>query len=136
MWILPQSFLKFKKENPARQIKHLWAELHPVFSPKQAVPRTPFNAHIPNLQGPKRHSNQPATAPSRQKRASVSQTRMLWSQKIKVCWNWNSAKLFPFFFLFFSKLPFAKMKGKELPLGDSDWTLLTQPKFNFCEVHN
>lgn len=48
---------------------------------------------------------------------------------------------FPFSFSFsflslFFQVPFATMKGKELPLSDSDWTLLIQPKFNFCEVHN
>lgn len=43
--------------------------------------------------------------------------------------------LSPFFFFSF-QLPFATMKGKELPQGDREGTLLTQTKFNFCEVHN
>lgn len=50
------------------------------------------------------------------------------------------SQAFPFFFFLFSflsfQLPFATMRGKEPPLGDREGTLLTQTKFNFCEVHN
>lgn len=140
MWILPQSLLKFKKENSVSQIKHLQAELCPVFNPKQAVPRVLFNTHVPNLWGPKCHSNQAVTSQP-QERASVSKLRCFGARKSESVGTGiqPSLSFFPpllSFLFFFFQLPFATMKGKEPPLGDRERTLLTQPKFNFCEVHN